>query len=304
MPITLFFSTESNTARARAIRQSRSRQLPDPRRTNRADQHRSDARLRFGATLFLALVVALLPCGRATAQAVNPSDITPFRVTYEVGNNLINAGTAELLLVKENDLWTYSLETEPRGILKLAGKGHIVEKSTIRLEQSGDTALLQSQTYTYRQDDERRRAVNASFNWSDKTIVHTYRGEEKTEDFSSPVIDRLSATLLIMNILRGDLDETVLQVFDTGKIKKVQFVNDGMETLSTPLGRLETIRVLNRNAEGGSRETTTWFAPSLDYVPVKIEHRKRSQLVARLTLKKLENRTGNIEVPPRPGKSD
>ncbi|MBX2884663.1 MAG: DUF3108 domain-containing protein [Granulosicoccus sp.] len=241
----------------------------------------------------LTLAAAASP---AWSQPVNPDDIAPFEVTYEVGNNLINAGTAKLSLTQSDGLWTYSLKTEPRGILKLAGKGHILETTTIRLEKIGETAVLQPQNYLYRQDDERRRAVDASFDWAEGTITHTYRGEEKTEAITKPIIDRLSATLLIMNILREDFDKTVLQVFDTGRIKDVAFVNDGRETLLTPLGEIETIRVLNKNARGGSRETSTWFAPSLDYVPVKIEHRKRNQLVARLTLKKLRNRVSDIDV--------
>lgn len=258
-------------------------------------------RKRISAWLFILLssaLFALLSTRNAWSQTINPEDIAPFEVTYEVGNNLINAGAATLSLTENDGLWTYSLETEPRGILRLAGKGHILETSTIVIQKSGDSPVIQPQTYIYRQDDERRRAVDAAFDWNEKTITHVYRGEEKTETFSKPIIDRLSATLLIMNILRNDFDETLLQVFDTGRIKDVAFVNDGPEILNTPLGKIETIRVLNSNAAGGSRETTTWFAPSLDYVPVKIEHRKRNELVARLTLKKLTNRVSNIEVEP------
>jgi hypothetical protein len=244
----------------------------------------------------LALITALIPAQFALAQKVNLDDIAPFEVIYEVGNNLINAGTAQLLLEENNGLWTYSLETEPRGILRLAGKGHIQEISTMRFATIDDAVVLQPQTYLYRQDDERRRAVDASFNWTESTVTHVYRGEEKTDTFAKPIIDRLSATLLIMNILREEFEKTTLQVFDTGEIKQVEFIYDGQETLKTPLGQIETIRVINRNAEGGSRATTTWFAPSLDYVPVKIEHRKRNELVARLTLKRLLNRVSDIEI--------
>lgn len=254
---------------------------------------------RVSVMLALAcLITGLVANQFAWSQAIKSGDIAPFDVTYSVGNNLINAGTAQLSLTENNGLWTYRLETQPRGILKLAGKGKILETSTIRLEESNNELQLQPQTYLYRQDDERRRAVDATFNWLDNTVTYSYRNEEVTENFTKPFIDRLSATLLIMNILRNDFDKTVLQVFDTGRLKDVEFINDGPEILDTPLGKIETIRVLNSNAAGGSRETTTWFAPSLDYVPVKIEHRKRNQLVARLTLKKLDNRVSNIVVEP------
>lgn len=245
-----------------------------------------------------ALALSLLHTNQVQAQNIEPGDIAPFEVVYEVGNHLINAGTAQLSLTQDGDIWSYSLSTKPRGLLKLAGKGKIDETSTIRFAEVDGKLWIQPQTYTFRQDKERRRAVDASFDWENNSVTHVYRGEEITETFEDPIIDRLSATLLMMNSLRHEFNDTVLQVFDTGRIKSVSFMNAGNETLDTPLGEIETIRILNRNATGGSRETTTWFAPSLDYVPVKIEHRKRGELVARLNLLRLENRVTEIALEP------
>ncbi len=232
----------------------------------------------------------------ANEQFVEPGDIAPFEVVYEVGNHLINAGTAQLSLTQDGDLWTYSLNTKPRGIIKLAGKGKINETSTIRFQEIDGRLMIQPQTYQFRQDDERRRAVDATFDWTNNSISHSYRGEQKTETFDAPIIDRLSATLLMMNALRSDFESAKLQVFDTGRLKAVAFENIGPEQLNTPLGKIDTVRVSNQNADGGSRQTITWFAPSLDFVPVKIEHRKRGELVARLNLLKLTNRVTNIEM--------
>lgn len=250
----------------------------------------------FNRIVLSAGIVGLLSLSTTNAQTLEAGDIAPFEVVYEVGNHLINAGTAQLSLSREGDLWTYSLDTKPRGILKLAGKGKINEKSTIKVNEIDGKLMIQPQTYTFRQDNERRRAVDAVFDWTSNNIVYVYRGEETMEKFDAPIIDRLSATLLMMNALRHDFDSAELQVFDTGRIKTVAFTNTGTETLDTPLGEIETIRVTNENATGGSRQTTTWFAPTLDYVPVKIEHRKRGELVARLTLQRLNNRLTNIEL--------
>jgi hypothetical protein len=200
------------------------------------------------------------------------------------------------MLLVADDLWSYSLTTKPKGVFKLAGKGYITEQSTFRLAEAGNEVQLQPETYQYRQDDERRRAVDASFDWDKRTLTHVYRGKETTETFTAPVLDRLTVTLLIMNALRNDFDAAEISVFDSGEIKQVAFVNEGIDVLNTPLGQIDTFRVTNRNATGGNRETTTWFAPSLDYLPVKIEHRKRGELVARLSLLRLENRVTSIEL--------
>ncbi len=242
------------------------------------------------------LALVLLSCTTVSAQSLKPGDLSDFEVVFEVGNNLITAGTASLQLEQDNDTWHYSLTTTPRGVFKLAGKGNISEISTFRAIETEESLALQPQTYKFRQDNERRRAVDATFDWDNKTIEHTYRGKEGREIFTDPVLDRLTATLLIMNALRNDFEQTELPIFDTGRIKVVEFTKSGSESLKTPLGEIDTLMVTNRNATGGSRETTTWFAPSLNYLPVKIEHRKRGDLVARFSLIRLKNEQSNIEL--------
>lgn len=243
-----------------------------------------------------ALLLICFGSSFALAQTIQEGDLSAFEVEFEVGNNLINAGTASLLLERKDNLWHYSLTTKPRGVFKLAGKGNISEASTFKLVTNNDFTELQPQTYRFRQDKERRRAVDAVFDWNSRTVEHTYRGNDVTDTFTDPVLDRLTVTLLIMNALRHDFQNTELPIFDTGRIKAVEFVYAGPEKLKTRLGTIETMRVINRNATGGSRETTTWFAPSLDYLPVKIEHRKRGDLVARLSLIRMKNTDNNIEL--------
>ena len=241
-----------------------------------------------------SVAIGLLLTANIQAQSIKSDDIAPFEVVFDVGNNLLSAGTAKLILVQDGSLWSYSLTTAPRGVFKLAGKGYIAESSTIQMFEENGLVSLQPIIYQFRQDEERRRAVDASFDWTEKSITHTYRGNEVTEAFEEPVLDRLSATLLIMNALRNNFTEAELPIFDTGRVKQVLFINRGTEVLKTRIGDMETIKVTNSNASGGSRETTTWFAPQLDYLPVKIEHKKRGELVARLSLISLENRAAAI----------
>ena len=243
----------------------------------------------------ITLIGGALSTTQAAEQYVAPGDIAPFEIVYSVSNHILKAGTAKLVLSHEEDLWSYSLSTRPRGILKLAGKGRIREFSTLRFTDVDGDLQFQTQTYLYRQDKERRRAVDASFDWDARSITYTYRGKESTETFEQPVIDRLSATLLMMETLRkGDFTSLVLKVFDNGEIKDVTFKHDGVETLDTPLGKIETIRIVNFSGTDSNRETITWFAPSLDYVPIKIEHSKHGDLVVRLQLMRVSNRVTDV----------
>lgn len=216
-----------------------------------------------------------------------PEVFTPFEIEYEVGNNLISAGSALLSLSQQGDEWVYSLTTKPSGIFKLTGKGKIQEISVMN---ASDSAPALPQRYTYRQDEEAKRSVDAWFNWNDNEIKYRKRGEETVEPFSDPILDRLSVTLAIMEQLKTGFKHAELQVFDNGRIKTVVFNNEKTEMMNTRLGRTEVIRVRSHNRDGArTRETITWFAPEFGYVPVKIEQHKRGKLVARLTLSKLNN---------------
>ena len=226
-----------------------------------------------------------------TAASAQPANFTPFEVEYDVGNNMISAGSATLQLARQGDEWIYSLKTKPTGVFKLTGKGKIQEVSVFSIGKSTDTLTLQPQRYTYRQDEEARRSVDAWFDWDDNQLTYKRRGKEVTEGFSDPLLDRLSVTLTVMDALRTDsFEQAELKVFDNGRVKTMLFANEGEENVPTKMGDLKTIRVRSNAVGSSSRHTTTWFAPDLDFVPVKIEQYKRDKLVARLTLTKLKNR--------------
>ena len=245
----------------------------------------------------LAALVAGAVATPAAAQDVRPEDMRPFSVTYAVGNNLVTAGDATLELARAGDGWRYSLSTEPSGIFRLTGKGRIEETALIDTAPDGDLLALRPSTYTYRQDDEARRSVDATFDWEAGTLDWLRRGELDSMTLDRPILDRLSVTLAVMSALRRGETEVRVQVFDNGRIKDVIFEDEGGETLETSMGEIETRRVLRSNLDGSTRTTITWFAPSLDYMPVKIEQLKRGELVARLTLKNLRSDVVEIDEP-------
>ena len=254
--------------------------------------------------LSLCLGTLLVLSGQANAQessAKIAEPLLPFEVVYDVGNNLINAGSANLSLKREGDEWIYNLTTRPTGVFKLTGKGKIQETSVFTVVKSAnDNMRVLPKRYSYRQDEEDKRSVDAWFNWDSNELTYKSRGEEGIESFSDPVLDRLSVTLKVMNELKHrPFEEAKLTVFDSGRIKQVLFINEGPETVSTNIGKVETIRVRSENA-GSVRHTITWFAPDLDYIPVKIEQHKRGDLVARLTLVKLRTAEGDLTSVKKP----
>lgn len=241
-------------------------------------------------------IVTALPGTAALAEMLQAEDIAPFEVVYNVGNNVIMAGSATLALEQEGERWRYELSTRPTGVFKLTGRGRISETSIFDVVAIEGGAEIRPRSYSFRQDEERQRSVDALFDWNAGSLEFQRRGKNATVALDSPVHDRLSVTLAVMNALRHDVEQAEFKVFDNGKLKNMRFTNEGLEVLDTSMGKIETLRVKGENADGSSRTSITWFAPSFDYVPIQLEQRKRGKLVARMSLSKLSNRVGEIEL--------
>jgi hypothetical protein len=212
--------------------------------------------------------------------------LVAYSATYSVGNDMLEAGEATVSLTRMDKpgQWQYSLSTRPTGLFKIAGRGHVRETAIFSVVQNNDALVLQPETYQFRQDKEQSRAVDATFNWQQRKIYVQRGNNQSTEVLQENTLDRMSMTVAMMSNLTPDFETFTLDVFDSGQIKQVEMINEGGETLRTKLGTLETVRIRTQNVAGSSRETLTWFAPSRNNLPVRIEQQKNGNLVARLSI--------------------
>ena len=103
-----------------------------------------------------------------------------------------------------------------------------------------------------------------------------------------PIYDRANYQMALMQDVRENKPELRYLFIKHGNIKDYRFIRQGFETIKTPLGNLQTIKLQRK---GDKRGTTIWLAPSLDYVPVKIELIEKDGTRYSLLLKKLELNT-------------
>lgn len=235
---------------------------------------------------FKFLCAAMLVLSNMLPIAHAETEFPSFVLEYVVGNDSVTAGTASLSLSKYDDIWTYSLRTRPTGFFKLLGRGTVDESSTFRYTDEKQMRLL---NYTFRQDGDSRRSVDANFNCEKNILVSIYRGVSEVHNIDCDVKDRLIVTLDIIRLLKNGLSKTKLPVYGRGAINTYTFTVVGKEKLDTKFGMLETLKVLSEaDNNAKNRVTATWFAPALDYFPVLIEQHKNGELVARMQLSKME----------------
>jgi hypothetical protein len=118
------------------------------------------------------------------------------------------------------------------------------------------------------------RHVEVAFNWDSHRVVNKLN---KEDDWSMSIpdgtLDKLNATMQIRSDLINGRKKLIYKVADGGKLKTFRFAIDREETISTPVGKLDTvvIKTLRKNKD---RETYTYFAKDWDYVLVRISQKE------------------------------
>jgi hypothetical protein len=192
---------------------------------------------------------------------------------FEAHYSLYRAGAkvAEMLRVftrLDDGIYRYRSETRTTGLFSVFRKDHVIEQSNWRL-QDGELRPLQ---YLYEHSGGKKdRNVAVTFDWEAQRITNTVNGHSWRMPAEPKVMDKLLYQLAIMHDLKAGRSDLAYTIADGGKIKTYNFELLGEETISTPLGKLDTIKV-SRLRVNSKRETVFWCAEKLHFLPVRVEN--------------------------------
>lgn len=240
------------------------------------------------AVALLAALVVVLPA-RAGGTDL-PAPLAPFEAEYRVGKAGIRVGRSTLRLDAHARGWRYESVTEAQGLLALFVDGPAVERTL--LERHGDH--LRPLEYHHREPDGDTRV---RFDWAAGEARADTPGGTRTIALEPHTHDQFSAMLTVMQALAAGRTEVRFPgIDDEGEHEPLAFAVEGRATIAVPLGRYDTVRV--RRIREGKRSTVTWLAPELGWLPVRIEQRRRGDLVARLELVALNGEEAEPERSP------
>jgi hypothetical protein len=214
--------------------------------------------------------VAALVFGAACSVA-GAAPLAPFRADYIAARNGSDIGTAQSALTPvEGETWEFLTHTRGTSGLAALARLEVLEKSEFRWHG----LLPELIQYDYRQTavwSSRERSLRADA--AAGRIVSRDRDRTYSLTFEPGVSDRNAVALAIAAALAADVPELRFRVADKGEVEWHAYRRAGTETLETPAGRFETLRI-ERVRENPGRTTTSWLAPSEGYVPVRILHRE------------------------------
>ena len=190
----------------------------------------------------------------------------PFSVDYTFSNSGINLVQMTRTLRHDGD-GRYTLKSESRAmnVLALFDDGKITETSTWHFVDGTPSPLH----YEYLRTGRKDRHVELTFDWQQGVVTNTINNDPWTMKIPPQTQDKLLYQLTLMLDLKADRTPLVYRIADGGKMKVMNFRNLGEETISLPVGKLNTVKLFTQTSK---RSTTVWCAREYDYLPVRIEH--------------------------------
>lgn len=205
----------------------------------------------------LVFIASALFAILADARAL-PGSVT-MRYTLSQGGTTLGNGTENY----RSDGKNYSIvsEAQGEGIYRLLF-GNIKRVSRGIVEGDG----LKPNLFEDVRND--KTYAKAGFDWDAMQLRLEYKDRKKTVALAPDAQDQLSFaySFAFDEQLPSELD---VQLTNGKRLSSYHYINLGRETLTTPLGRIETIH-LKREAEPGKSGSEFWLSPAHRNLPVKV----------------------------------
>lgn len=201
---------------------------------------------------------------------VAAQDIPDFSANYQVKLNGIQAGELQRNLTSfENGLRQFSSISQAKGIFAFFKPDIVEESSQWRLEQDS----VQPQHYLYqRTGGKKDKTLTMQFDWQQMVADIDDRKHPWKLKIEPGTVDKLIYQISLMRDLKSGKKDFIYRIADGGKLKTYHIEVLGEETVKTPMGKFNAIKLTRKLENPEDRETFLWCAPSLSYLPVKLKH--------------------------------
>lgn len=239
--------------------------------------------MRLGVTTLLAgWLLAISPAQADTGNAQPGIPLNSFKAVYTTAFDMgvsLNGEAIRVLKSLDNGSWSFSSEASAL----MAG---ISEKTRFTYQPSEHIKPL---SYRYhRKVLGKSRKASVDFDWDSNRVTTVVKDTPWKMSVPEATQDKLSYQLQLRLDLMAGKTEMTYSVADGGKLKEYRFKVTGEESIETPFGTYNAVRVMRDRGENADRETLIWFAPELDYLIVRLEQTESDGKTYALLLKNLE----------------
>ena len=241
---------------------------------------------RFVSTLFLLL----LPLGLLAQE------IPDFSANYLVKLNGLQAGELKRRLsTNEDGSRQFKSSTKAKGVFSFFKPDLVEETSTWKFLGS----QVRPQHYLYeRTGGKKDKYMSLNFDWQTNQLYIDDKKQPWQLNLEHGTLDKLVYQIALMSDLADEKTTFNYRIADGGKLKNYDIRIVGKEVITTPRGKIDTIKLIRYREGKNKRQTTLWCAPKLNYLPVQLEHTEKSGSVFTAVLRRLKGiPTENVFIP-------
>ena len=215
----------------------------------------------------LAVLFGLVAVMAGTTASAD--ELKPFQASYDWIYHGMTVAVSKLQLEQQDQRWVYRSKSEPRGIGRFFSERPVSE-SILEVTPEGVRPL------SYKADDgtdSTKRDANIQYDWQNNRVTGV--NEDAKIDMPIPpgMQDDLSVQIALMvALIRGQTPDK-FSLLSGATVREYHYSRDGEETLSTPVGKIPTI-IYRSEKQYSPRVTRFWCAPSLGYIPLKVEQKR------------------------------
>jgi hypothetical protein len=217
-------------------------------------------------TLLLWLTGVL--AAQTSSGAAADDALKPFQASYAWSWHGATVAVSTLRLEHvAGDDWTYSSTSAPRGL------GHLYPmrpslRSRMRITEQGVLPLSFKAEGSGSDHD-----ADVTFDWAAGRAAGVYEGVAVDLPLQPGIQDDLSVQIAMMvELLRGRTPEH-LSMLDRNSAREYRYQREGAQTIDTALGRIDTV-IYSSQHPGSPRVTRFWCAPTLGYLPMRVEQKR------------------------------
>ncbi len=207
-----------------------------------------------------------------------------FTATYNLHYDDLKIGIMERKFTHDKDgSGTFESNGKLTGLAALFRKDKITESSRWEIRDG----QLQPLAYNYmRSGGKKEKTEQHLFDWKSNKVSSTTKDGKKDQDLKAGLLDKLLYQLAMMEITDPKAGLSY-ELIDGTNLKTYQFEFQGEETLSTPMGKIKTVKFLRVRSkkDGSKRSTILWCAPSLHYLPVRVDNVDRKEHLTSIVIK-------------------
>ena len=180
--------------------------------------------------------------------------------------------------------YVFSSNMRAKGLLRFASPRPIIDRSEFSLD--GDAIIPNRFAH---EDGSRKGEDNHTieFDWGGASATVSGDGYSRDIALTGGVLDRGTLQVaLMLTLANGDQPET-FEVLDENAVDTYAYEFVGEHTIETEMGEIDVLRYRQQRA-GSSRYTIIDLAPSLDYVPARIEQMREGESRSAFLIESIE----------------